>query len=99
MRCSIVSLPAKLPTDRVLTIDFYAAALGEAATREACENLTKPNIKAAVVAAARAGYSENGARQIVYNLLTKVYILDAIVANLAERATVQRPLGKLLTSY
>ena len=53
MRCSIVSLPAKLPTDRVLTIDFYAAALGEAATREACENLTKPNIQAAI--AGRSG--------------------------------------------
>ncbi len=50
MRCSIVSLPAKPPTDRLLAIDFYAAALGEAATREACENLTKPNIEAAIVA-------------------------------------------------
>ena len=50
MRCSIVSRPAKLPTDRLLAIDFYAAALGEAATREACENLTKPNIEAAIAA-------------------------------------------------
>ena len=44
-------------------------------------------------------YAPKAARQVAHKLHTKAYIQDAIVANLAERGTARRPLGKLHTSY